>query len=484
MQSESSEGTEVVRMGICLLTANKNEGICLLVANKNRRFCLLVANKSVYLQENWNENEERGGIMSITKETLRTLIQEGQEEIRDVELHERQFEFEENGRYVLVGVRQAGKSYMLYQRARQMIREGYRLEDIVYINFDDERLIGMTAEDLDLILQAYQAAHSREPILFFDEIQNVEGWEHFARRLANRKSHVYITGSNAKMLSRDIQTVLGGRYLDALIYPYSFSEYIGAKGIVLEREWQYGSQKAEVQRAMAEYFAWGGFPELMLFRNKRNWMNGLYEKILLGDIINRNKVKSEMALRLTIKRLAENVMQPISYNRVSNLIRGTGTSVAVSSVSDYVRYAQEACVMFSISNYASKFVEKETVKKHYFVDNGVLSIFLFNGKAALLENLCAIHLRRLYGEGLCFYNKNVEVDFFVEEESYAVQVSYSIYGEGMEGTYEREVKSLVQLDKFMSLRRMVIVTYDEEGEISLDNGKSIEVRPVWKWLLE
>jgi hypothetical protein len=422
--------------------------------------------------------------MAITKETFRTLIHEGQEEIRDVELYDRPFEFEENGRYVLVGVRQAGKSYMLYKRARQMMEAGYLLEDMVYINFDDERLMGMTADELDLILQAYQSVYNRTPVFFFDEIQNVDGWEHFARRLANKKYHVYITGSNAKMLSRDMQTVLGGRFLDALIYPYTFSEYLEAKGVVLEKEWQYGRQRAIVQQAFVDYMKWGGFPELLLFRNKRNWLNGLYEKILLGDVIQRNKVKNEMALRLAMKRLAENVMQPISYNRIANLIRSTGTSIAVSSVSDYVRYAQEACMLFSLENYASKFVEKETVKKHYFVDNGLLSIFLFSGETALLENLCAIHLRKKYGDELCFYNKNIEVDFLVAEEGYAIQASYSIYGEGMQDTFEREIKALKQLDAFLSMKRMVIVTYDEEGTVSLDNGKLIEVIPAWKWLLE
>jgi len=422
--------------------------------------------------------------MAITKETFRTLIHEGQEEIRDVELYDRPFDFEDNGRYVLVGVRQAGKSYMLYKRARQMLGAGYQLEDMVYINFDDERLIDMTADDFDLILQAYQSVYNRTPVLFFDEIQNVDGWEHFARRLANQKYNVYITGSNAKMLSHDIQTVLGGRFLDAHIYPYIFAEYLEAKGVSLEKEWQYGSQRAIVQQAFADYMKWGGFPELLLFRNKRNWLNSLYEKILLGDIIQRNKVKNEMALRLTMKRLAENVMQPISYNRVANIIRSTGSSIAVSSVSDYVRYAQEACMLFSLENYASKFVEKETVKKHYFIDNGLLSIFLISGEAALLENLCAIHLRERYGDKLCYYNKNIEVDFLIAEEGYAVQASYSIYGEGMQETFERETKALKQLDAFLSLKRMVIITFDEEGTVPLDNGKLIEIVPAWKWLLE
>lgn len=419
--------------------------------------------------------------MAITKETIRTLIKEGQEALGEVELYDRPYEFEENGRYVLVGVRQAGKSYMLYKRAKQLLASGHRLEEMVYIDFDDERLLGMTATDLDQIIQAYGSVYSYKPILFFDEIQNVEGWEHFARRLANQKYQVFITGSNAKMLSRDIQTTLGGRYIDGKVFPYSFAEYLGAQGVVLSKEWQHGKVRSQVQQAFNKYLMWGGFPELLMYRNKRRWLNDLYEKILLGDVILRNKVKNEMALRLTIKRLADNVMQPTSYNRIANLVKGTGVSTSVASVIDYVRYAKEACILFPLENYASKFVEKETVKKHYFIDNGLLSIFLIGGEAVLLENICAVHLYRKYENGLYFYNKNIEVDFFVADEAYAVQVSYSISDEE---TRKREVDGLKKLHTFMPLKRMVIVTFDEEETIKLDDDRFIEVIPVWKWLLE
>lgn len=422
--------------------------------------------------------------MAITKETFRTLIREGQEEIRDIELYERPLDFEEQGRYVLVGVRQAGKSYMLYKRVRQLLRNGHHLEEIVYIDFDDERLVGMKADDFDLILQAYQSVYPHTPLLFFDEIQNVEGWEHFARRLANRKFQVFITGSNAKMLSRDIQTVLGGRYLDETIYPYSFYEYLEAQGVRLSKEWQYGHDRSKVQQAFSQYMNWGGFPELLLYRNKRHWLNDLYEKILLGDIIQRNKVKNELALRMVVKRMAESVMQPISYTRIANLVKSTGVSTSTASVIDYVKFVRDACMMFSLENYASKFVEKETVKKHYFIDNGLLNIFLTNGEAALLENVCAIYLYKKYGKGLYFYNKNVEVDFFIPDEAYAIQVAYSILGEDASITYDREIGALKKLNAFQPLTRMVIVTYDEEMTIDIESGQSIEVIPAWKWLLQ
>lgn len=421
----------------------------------------------------------------MEKEVFKILIKEGQDEICDIDLFSRDFEFEEQGRYVLVGIRQAGKSYLLYQRAKMFLENRHDIREIVYINFDDERLLGMKAEDLDLILQAYSVRYNFKPIFFFDEIQNIEGWEHFARRLANRKYQVFITGSNAKMLSRDIATTLGARYLDEKVFPYSFFEYLGACGIELEEGWMYGKQKNTVQQKFADYFKWGGFPELLLFRNKRHWLNNLYEKIILGDIIQRNKVKNEQAIRLAVKRLAENVKQPTAYNRLANMVKSTGVSTNTASIIEYIRYAKEACLMFTLDNYASKFVEKETAKKHYFTDNGLLSIFLTDAGTSLLENLCAIQLYKKYNGDedsprLFYYYRNIEVDFYVPDESLAVQASYSIQDDD---TRNREVNALVALDKLKPLKKACIITFDEEDTLEV-NGLKIDVVPIWKWLLK
>ncbi len=417
--------------------------------------------------------------MAVTLETFRTLIQEGQEALEAVELYDRPFEFEQTGRYVLVGVRQSGKSYMLYKRAKQLLSEGHSIEEFVYIDFDDERLIAMTAEHFDLILQVYGSVYSHKPILLFDEIQNISGWEHFARRLANQKYLVYVTGSNAKMLSRDIQTTLGGRFLEERIYPYTFIEYLGAQDISLQKGWQYGKQRQLVQQQVNQYMQWGGFPELLLYKNKRHWLNDLYEKILLGDIILRNGIKNELALRLVMKRLAESVMQPASYNRLANLVKATGVNTTASSVMDYIRFAADACIIFSLSNYASKFAERESVKKHYFIDNGLLNIFLLDNRSALLENLCAIRLYQQYADRLYYYNKNIEVDFYIPSEQTAVQVSFSISDAD---TRKRETDALRKLNAYEPLKKAILVTYEEEETITLDN-LTIDVIPLWKWLL-
>ena len=416
----------------------------------------------------------------MNKELFRAIISENQEFIGSIPLVERPLHLEESGNYVFVGVRQAGKSYLLYQRVKELLGCGINLHDIVYVNFDDERLLGMTTDDFDLILQAYYSMHGGQPIFFFDEIQNVDGWANFARRLANQKYRVYVTGSNAKMLSRDIETVLGGRYLSVYVFTYSFEEYLKAIGISVSGGSQYGRKANELQRHFRTYFEWGGFPELVNFREKRVWLNSLYNRIFFNDLVVRHKVKNEDSLRMCIRRLAESVMQPCSLNRLSNLVKSTGMPCSPSTVMEYVRYLQESCLLISLDNYASKFVDKETVKKHYFIDNGLLHLFINNPDTALLENLCAINLYKRYGKGVYYFNRNIEVDFYVPDEKLAIQASFRM---SEEATLEREIKALVALHGLYETQRNLIITYEDEGIMERD-GIKIEIIPVWKWLLD
>ena len=416
----------------------------------------------------------------MNKELFRAIISENQEFIGSIPLVERPLHLEESGNYVFVGVRQAGKSYLLYQRVKELLGCGINLHDIVYVNFDDERLLGMTTDDFDLILQAYYSMHGGQPIFFFDEIQNVDGWANFARRLANQKHRVYVTGSNAKMLSRDIETVLGGRYLSVYVFTYSFEEYLKAIGISVSGGSQDGRKANELQRHFRTYFEWGGFPELVNFREKRVWLNSLYNRIFFNDLVVRHKVKNEDSLRMCIRRLAESVMKPCSLNRLSNLVKSTGMPCSPSTVMEYVRYLQESCLLISLDNYASKFVDKETVKKHYFIDNGLLHLFINNPDTALLENLCAINLYKRYGKGVYYFNRNIEVDFYVPDEKLAIQASFRM---SEEATLEREIKALVALHGLYETQRNLIITYEDEGIMERD-GIKIEIIPVWKWLLD
>ena len=417
------------------------------------------------------------------QEVLKAIIVEGQEILEEIRVVPRAFKFEEAARYVFVGIRQAGKSYLLYLRALQLLEAGHDIREMVFVNFDDERLTGFSVTDLDCILQAYASLYPYRPILFLDEIQNIDGWEHFARRMANSKHMIYITGSNAKMLSRDIATTLGGRFMEQRVFPYSFGEFLSANSIEVSSSTFYGKKRGEVERLLSTYFNWGGFPELGLYINKRKWLNELYEKIILGDIIQRNKIRNEQALRLTVQRLAENIKTPTSYNRLANIVRATGVSISVASVADYISFCKDACLIFDLENYASKFVERTTVKKHYFVDNGLLNIFLTDSETSLLENLCALTLYRnsfeREGEKVYFYNKECELDFYIPMRKKGIQASFSLRDSA---TREREIKALTTFHRLYGLDEAEIVTYSEEEEITIDD-LTIRVVPLYRWLL-
>ncbi len=419
----------------------------------------------------------------MNPEILKNIIIEGQEILRMVSPVSRNFEFEPHARYVLVGVRQCGKSYLMYIRALQLIKEGHDIREMVFINFDDERLIGYKASELDDILKAYSSLFDYRPILFLDEIQNVEGWEHFARRLANQKYEVYLTGSNAKMLSKEIATTLGGRYLKVMVWPYSFPEYLKANGCEIDHNWMYGAKRGEVERWLKNYLLWGGFPELILFVNKRHWLNELYDKIILGDIIQRNSIKNEMALKLSLRRLAENIKNPTSLTRLTAMVKATGISTNVASVSSYIEYCKEACLLFSLENFASKFVERTTIRKHYFIDNGLLNIFLTDSETTLLENLCAVSLHRKSFQDEdykpYFYNKEVELDFYLPALKIGIQACYSLADSATE---EREVRALLTFHKKYGLNRADIVTFSEERVITTPE-LPINVVPLSKFLL-
>ena len=406
---------------------------------------------------------------------------------KEVELQHvvpRNFQMEDFANYVLIGVRRAGKSFMLYQQIQQNLKRGITWDSMLYINFEDERLMGMTAQELNLILEVHGMMSKERPILFLDEIQNINGWEKFARRLADNKYRVYITGSNAKMLGSDVATTLGGRYITKHIMPYSFPEFLQANEVSYDSNTlatTFG--RAEVQRHFTNYFRFGGFPEGARLASKRDYINSVYQKIYLGDIASRNKIENQFSLRVLFRKLAESVKQPISFTRLTNIIASTGAKLSKPTLINYLEYSKDAFLVYPIKNIADNLTQRETNPKYYFVDNGIISILALDVDTSLLENMVAMELLRRYGleEQVFFYNKNVEVDFYIPDAATAIQVSYN--PKKSDETWERESTALIKLSKVLDCKRLIILTYELEENIEL-KGLNIEVIPVWKWLLD
>lgn len=420
----------------------------------------------------------------IEKETIKEILLENRKEIESQQVVHRNIEMEDFANYVLIGVRRAGKSFMLYQQIQDNLKKGITWDSMLYINFEDERLIGMTAQELNLILEVHGMMSAQRPILFLDEIQNIEGWDKFARRLADNKYRVYITGSNAKMLSSDVATTLGGRYITKHILPYSFSEYLSANNIPYDdMNIATTSGRADVQRYFAEYFRFGGFPEGAQLASKRDYLNSVYQKIYIGDIATRNKIDNLFSLRILFRKMAESVKQPTSFTRLSNIIASTGAKLGKATIINYIEYSKDAFLIYSIKNIADNLTNRETNPKYYFVDNGIISILALDIDTSLLENMVAMELIRRYGidERVFFYNRNIEVDFYIPDAALAIQVSYNPHK--TDETWQRESTALIKLTKVLDCQRLLILSYDTEETVEV-NGKTIEVMPVWKWLIQ
>ena len=413
---------------------------------------------------------------------LKQVINDQIEVIQNADIIERDYSFEKNVNYVLVGLRRSGKSTLLYKIAKELVDEGCDWSQIIYVNFEDDRLLGFTMNDFnDIVETAYELTDAKDIYYFFDEIQIIEGWEHFARRMADQKKRVYITGSNAKMLSAEMASILGGRYIPKMIMPFSFGEALDYKKIAHDDAALFTTSKsAKIRRACQEYVSDGGFPEAQLLNNKREYIKSVYEKVLLGDIMEREQVKNKMALRLMIKKIAETVMHEVSFNTLAGNVKATGTKTSTDSMIEYTAYAENAYLLFRTKNYASKFAEKESIPRFYFYDNGLLSLFLVDKPSALLENAVAVHLKRKYEDDVYYFKSKqtgIDIDFYLPEQACAIQVSYSL-GDAE----ERETRSLISFaEKTEGVKKLIIVTSEEERSIERD-GHEIEVIPIHKFL--
>lgn len=422
----------------------------------------------------------------ITKDALKQVLASNQGEVEHYEVIPRTLPSDDFPCRVFVGLRRAGKSFMLYQKMQQMLASGHGWDEMLYLNFEDDRLTQFDVSDFTLILEAHAEMYGKRPMLFLDEIQVVDGWEKFARRLADSKYAVWITGSNAKMLSSEVMTTLGGRYLSMEVYPYSFREYLDVMSVPYDEVSLLATaSRAAVVRAWNEYLLWGGLPESVRLAVKRSYLSSTFQKIYLGDISNRNKIANPLLLRLLLKKMAESVCQPVSYNRLSHVLSSVNGKITMPTVSKYIEYSEAAWLLLRLRNVSAPFAEKETACKYYFVDNGLLNLFLLGGETILLENVVALALFRRYGhdvdnERVFFYNEKVEVDFYVPEDELVIQVTYSMTQSP--DTFDREVNALKKLPNVLPCRRRLVLTNDESGRVQDEYG-GIDIMPVWKWLL-
>jgi predicted AAA+ superfamily ATPase len=263
------------------------------------------------------------------------------------------------------------------------------------------------------------------------------------------------------------------------VFPLSFAEYLSFSGINVKEKNALHLHGKEIVKRFETYFRFGGLPEVMNVADKRSWLSGLFNKVFFGDLIARYDIRNDFGLRILAKKLAESVKQPSSYNRLANVVSSTGKKASTDTVIDYVNYMCESWLLLPLENIIGKLTERNTQRKYYFIDNGILNLFLSDPEASLLENMVAINLIRKYKNEVYFYHNGVEVDFYLPEQKKLIQASYSLQDES---TFQRETEALIKVSKRLEVNDLMIITKDEETVLEKD-GKSIQVIPLWKWLL-
>ncbi len=377
---------------------------------------------------------------------------------------------------VITGIRRCGKSVLL-----QQIRENQKEKDY-YMNFDDERLIQFKVDDFQTLYETFIELFGEQKTFYFDEIQNIAGWERFVRRLYDAGNKVFVTGSNANMLSKELGTHLTGRYLEIELYPFSFREYLQMKGASSTPKDIYSTVgRSNLLRHFNEYLSTGGFPRYIESGNDR-YLSTLYENIIYKDVITRNKLNNEKELLELVYYLASNATKRFSYNSLANAI---GIKHA-ETVKNYISHIENTFLLGQLMkfDYSLK-VQMSNPKKIYFVDNAIIKKIGFNAtdnNGQMLENLVYIELKRREYD-IYYHSDKVECDFIVREGTHitaAYQVTHSLTNEN---TKEREINGLLSALKAYDLPEGTILTQEEESIWEIED-KKIKVIPIWKWLLE
>lgn len=376
---------------------------------------------------------------------------------------------------VISGVRRCGKSYLLRQIRKRCAERDY------YLRFDDDRLINFTIDDFETLDACFAEVYGLQHTYFFDEIQNVEGWELYVRRLYNQGAKVFITGSNAKMLSREMGTHLSGIHLPIELYPFSFAEYLQLREIQVDKADFYTTQgTARFVRELKSYMQTGGFPAYLL-GEPDEYISSLYQSIIYKDVLMRNNISNGREVLELMHFLASNVAKRHSY---MSLARVVGVKHS-DTIKNYVQCLEETYLLSQLMKYSPSVKSQEgSIKKMYLIDNAIVKVIGFNPTdniGPLLENMVFIEMKRR-GREVFYHDGAKECDFIVREGIHIVQCIQVTVSLADERTRKREVDGLLDAARTYGTTDNLIITLDDDG-IQLDN-ENVKVIPVWKFLLE
>jgi predicted AAA+ superfamily ATPase len=431
------------------------------------------------------------------KEKLKIIIKEFHESpLPDLIERQAPFDFSilrssVNKVITIIGPRRAGKTFFLFQTIEALLKQGTDLTDIIYINFEDERILPMKGEDLQCILDAYFELYEEKasPYVFLDEIQNIDGWDKFVRRLNDRGFRIFVTGSNSRLLGREIATSLRGRTLTYELFPFSFIEFLKAKGIKPGKNAAYGKQRHQITRLYDAYFRCGGYPEITFIGDesvKGRIVQDYFNAVFYRDLVERYRIKSTQLLRQWLNALVINVSSLISFTKIENDFRSRGMKLSRATLSTFAGYVEDIFFGFFVEMYSASTRKRQVnPKKFYVIDLAIHNYLTFGfseNRGRLLENLVFLALRRK-GHPVFYYKtaRGYEVDLLVKDKGKGqlIQVCHDL---NRIDTFSREKKALLSALQELGLKTGTIVTDHEKG-VEREGGLTLNIVPAWEWLL-
>lgn len=392
----------------------------------------------------------------------------------------------------IVGVRRAGKTSVMFQHIRTLIDNEIKRDNIVYVDFENERLVGAKATDLDNLLIAHLQLFRPDGLvyLFLDEIQNIDDWDKWVRKIYDTKKYrIIITGSSSKLLSREIATALAGRNLTYIVYPFSFDEFLRAKGIKVDRTKKYSAEKGVILRELNEFLEHGSFPEIALLADETKTMEVLsayFDAIFLRDIVKRYNVREVGELNIFLKVIANNYASYFSSVKSYNYFASMGRKVSRATLLNFLDYSTAVFMVYTLEQYM-KSARKRLARqvKSYIIDIGIAGLFADIDRGRALENAVFLQLLRIKKplETLNYLKlkSGKEVDFFVGGKAKSIiQVAYDV---SSAETRAREASALVEAASALKLSEGTIITYDYQGMETIE-GIKITYRPFWQWALD
>ncbi len=378
----------------------------------------------------------------------------------------------------IFGPRRAGKTYFMYQIVKELMeKHGFERQNIVYLDFEDVRLVGLRPENYgDLVNAIHELFRERHGkiVLMLDEIHNLKNYGKWLRTLHNSgRYYIFIAGSSSRLMAKEIASELRGRYVSQLILPFSFREYLNARKIKIDNI--YYLKEGVVLNALREYMNLGGYPEVVLTGDK-DLLRTYKETIFYRDIVDRYNVRDVVSLDLFMKILMDNAGKYLSISKIHNYFKSLGIKKSKKTLTKYFNYFDEAMFIIPVEIFSYSMRDRiRNPRKIYLIDLGFYSLIpRFTKDIGLkMENLVAIELLRR-GEEFFYYKYNDKEIDFITKNGEIIEVTY---------TLDRDHISKVSITMSrLGIRITKIITWDEEDEIERYSGK-IQVIPLWKWLL-